>query len=85
LKTALLAALGSVQAREAMGPQARFLLGAPGSALRIEPSASGTPSWKDWLQGLSGHTLCLAMDPRDAFLRGSGLYLGWVGLPRSTG
>lgn len=81
LKTAVLVALGTVQARAAKGGEARFSLPPPGVAPRVEPSAGETPSWSDWLRRLGERPLHLAVDPRNPGLRALGLYVGWVGVP----
>ena len=81
LKTAVLVALGTVQARAAKGAESRFVVTPPGVAQRVEPSAGETPSWSDWLRQLGERPLHLAVEPRNPGLRALGLYVGWVGVP----
>ena len=79
LKTALLQALGTVQARE-VDARAEVRGTPPGGTERIEPVAPGTPSWREWLGRLGERRVYLALDPGAPSLREQGVFRGWVGL-----
>ncbi|HVG61332.1 MAG TPA: hypothetical protein VNA24_22420 [Hyalangium sp.] len=80
LKTAVLAALGTVQAREDRKQDASFSLTPPGVALRVEPSTQESLSWTGWLRQFGNAPVYLAQDSSNPSLTALGVYLGWIGM-----